>query len=244
VVEGVGRQAVANSFVTAVATGAVRELRAAGNRLHSVGPDSSAGLVAGIYVATPAPQVAIDDNTVRRGMTDAAQPTAAWAAIIVSPVSATDRILDDNAGMDQARLRIGDFTFVHGATSTFLLSATHVFAVARVLSELSVRGNRLAARDSRLPLVVVGGGVGTCLFSENHCHVVGERAVEPVHGSLSAHVTNVANNRLVAETEQECLRLFNDSERCVVLGNISSGRITVDGGPVPAPFDQLNIVIP
>lgn len=243
VVAGVGRSALANPMVAGITVGAVDELRVAGNRLHAVGPEASAGLVAGVYVAPPVGHIVLDDNTVRRGGTDVAgRPGMAWAAIIVFPVSATDGIRVRE--VDPAALRIGGFTFVHTADSTFVLSAAYIRAVRRAPSELSVRGNRLAARDTRIPLVVVGGGVGTCLFSENHCRVDGQRVGEPVHGSLTAVVNNAANNRLTADTERECLHLFNDSGRAVVLGNVSSGRIRVDGVPLAAPFDQLNILVP
>jgi hypothetical protein len=242
VVESVGRKAVASPFVSGIAAGAVRELRAAGNRLHGIGPDTSAGLIAGVYVAPPVPQVALDDNTVRRALTEGGeQPIAGWAAIMVFPVSG---MRAGNGGFEPAGLGIGSFKFVHTADSTFVLNSTHILAVSRRPSELSVRSNRLSARDTRIPLVVVGGGVGTCLFSENHCRVEGQRVVEPVHGSLAAVVSNVANNRMIAETERESLHVFNDSQRAIVLGNISTGPILVDGVPLQPPFDQLNIVGP
>jgi Family of unknown function (DUF6519)/Right handed beta helix region len=244
-VEGAGRQAVASPFVAGIAAGAVGEFRAAGNRLHAIGPDSSAGMVAGVYVAPPAPQVALDENTVRRGLTDRGQqPIAGWAALMVFPVSGANEIRAGTARFDPAGLGIGSFKFVHTIDSTFLLSTTHILAVARRPSELSVRGNQLTARNTRVPLVVVGGDVRTCLFSENHCRVAGERAVEPIHGSLDAFVNNVANNRLIADTDGDSLHLFNDGKRAVVLGNISTGQILVDGGPVLPPFDQLNIRMP
>jgi hypothetical protein len=81
-------------------------------------------------------------------------------------------------------------------------------------------------------------------LSENHCRVAGERALEPIHGSLDAFVNNVANNRLIAETDGGSLHLFNDGKRAIVLGNITTGPIQVDDGPVPPPFDQLNIRMP
>jgi hypothetical protein len=244
-VEGVGRAARANPFVAGISLGAIRELRAAGNHLHAIGPDASAGVVAGVYVAPPVPQAAIDDNTVRRGRTDRdEQPTVAWAGIIVYPVSGTDDIRAGNTGFDPAGLDIGSFKFVHTVDSTFVLSSTHILAVGRRPTELSVRGNQLMARHTRIPLVVVGGGVRTCLFSENHCRVAGERVLEPIHGSLDAFVNNVANNRLIAETDGDSLHLFNDGKRAIVLGNITTGTIQVDGGPVPPPFDQLNIRMP
>ncbi len=242
-IQNVGREARANRLIAGIAAGLSGEVRIAANRLSGIGPDASAGLVTGVYVAPPVPQVALDDNTVRRGLTDNSdQSAAAWAAIIVAPIGATD---DQNRGaaFDSASVGLGRFTIVHAASSTFLLSATHILAVARRPSELSIRGNRLMARDTRIPLVVVRGGVGTCLFSENHCRVEG-RFVQPVHGSLTAYTNNVANNRFVAPTEQDALHLFNDSGRAVVLGNISTGPILVDGGGLPPHFDQLNILVP
>jgi hypothetical protein len=240
VVENVGQNVVVSPFVAGIATGAIRELRIAGNRLHAIGPGRSAGLIAGVYVAPPVPQVALDDNTVNRGPTEGGEQTVAgWAAIMVSPVSG---IRAENVGFEPVGLGIGSLKFVHTADSTFMLNLTHILAVGRRPTELSVRNNRLTARDTRVPLVVVGGGVGTCLFSENHCRVEGQRVVEPVHGSLAAVVNNVANNRLIAETERESLHVFNDSNRAIVLGNVSSGPILVDGAPVQPPFDQLNIV--
>ncbi len=244
VLEGVGRQSLANPFVAGIAAGAVGELRAAGNRLNAVGPDAGPRLMAGIFIAPPVPQIALDDNTVTRTGGDGQQPVVAWAAILIFPVSAIDRDQGGNPAVDPAGPGIGGFTFVHAADSTFVLSPTHLTAVRRVQSDVSVRSNRLQSRDVRVPLVVVGGGIGTCLFSDNHCRVTGQIAMEPVHGSLTAVVNNVANNRLTAETDGESLLLVNSSKRAVVLGNISSGRIRVDGGPVPPPFDQLNLLVP
>lgn len=241
VVENVGRQARANRLMAGIAAGLCGEVRIAANRLHGIGPDVSAGLVAGVYVAPPVRQIALDDNTVRRGRTDSAdQSPAAWAAIVVAPIGATD---DQAAAFDSTGQSLGRFTVVHAVASTFLLSPTHILAVARRPSEVSIRGNRLRAADTRIPLVMVRGGVGTCLFSENHCRVEG-RFVEPVHGSLRADINNVSNNRLVAQSDQDALHVFNDTGRAVVLGNISSGRILVDGAGLQSPFDQLNILVP
>lgn len=243
-IESVGREARANRLVAGIATGLSGEVRIAANRLSGIGPDASAGLVAGIHVAPPVPQVALDDNTVRRGVSDGArQSSAAWAAVVVAPVGGNDDGIRGAAtAFEPSSLGIGRFTVLHSAASTFLLSATHILAMARRPSELSVRGNRLMARDTRVPLVVVAGGVGTCLFSENHCRVEG-RVDEPVHGSLAANINNVANNRFVAPSELDVLHVFNDSGRSVVLGNISSGPIRVDGGGLPPQFDQLNILV-
>ncbi|MDF3308896.1 DUF6519 domain-containing protein [Rhodococcus sp. T2V] len=241
VVEGVGRQALANPFVAGIAAGAVGELRATGNRLRAIGPETSARLIAGIYVAPPVPQVTLDDNSVHRTGDDQ-QPLVPWAAILIFPVSWTDLEQAENAGFDASGPGIGSFKFAHAETSTFLLSPTHLTAISTVPSEVSVRGNRLQGGDIRVPLVVIGGGVGTCLFSDNHCRVAGQVGNEPVHGSLAAVVNNVANNRLTAETDAESLHLINGNELAVVLGNISSGRIRVNGAAVPAPFDQLNLL--
>jgi hypothetical protein len=239
----VGRRALANPFIAGIAVGAVGELRVAGNRLQTIGPDAVARLIAGIYVAPPVPQIALDDNTVRRiAIGGGEQQVVGWVAILVFPVSGTDQA--GPLAVDTVRTSIGTFSFLHAAASTFLLSPTHLVAVDRVPSDLSVRGNRLHARDSRMPLVVAGGGIGTCLFSDNHCRVDGQRGTEPVHGLLTTVVNNVANNRLSAETDRESLRLVSSSGRAVVLGNISSGRIRVNNGPIPAPFDQLNLLVP
>ena len=60
-------------------------------------------------------------------------------------------------------------------------------------------------------------------------------------GHLAARVVNASNNRLVGAVEGDTLALEGE-KRAVVLGNISSGGITVAGAPLSSPWLELNLL--
>ncbi len=213
----------------------IHELRAAGNRLHGIGPVRGGGAVVGVHLVTPLRHVAVDDNSINRAAEDADEiELARWWGLRIEPGTGSD-------GAGIVFPTPSRFAYVTAGRQAFLLTAHHVVARPMGLSVASLRGNRLLGVSTAAPVVHVEG-VESCLFADNHCQSVGAGESGALLCNLNARVVNASNNRLIGKGDLDTLSISNTSKRGVVIGNVSTGNILVDGASLPAPWDQLNLI--
>lgn len=259
VFEKVGRDAAVSLLVAGIAGVYVKEARVAGNRLHGIGPVSSPLTVAGIYFRPPFLHLAIDDNSVSRAADDkeTLETATSWLAVFVGSTAIGGTAITDATSIRAAAAdnALGtEFNEALGLThfagiSTFTVDNTHyaisdtrIFVLAPTSLAVSTRGNRLRGEQARGPIVAIAGGE-SCLFAENHCQMAGnKRNVLGDIAILSGNSVNASNNRLMSVSDGNSLSIKSSESGAVVLGNIVSGKIILNGSSLPAPWAPLNIL--
>jgi hypothetical protein len=134
----------------------------------------------------------------------------------------------------------------------YLISATQILqwwpAGSNRVS--AIRGNRLDAVGDGPAAVVTTNG--SCTFAENHCSVPADDQspnfktpiVELVVDTLVLSGNQVVGPRSDAMTAIEARvggGTIKGDPAITALGNITAGRITVNGGPLQPPWEPLNI---
>ena len=112
-------------------------------------------------------------------------------------------------------------------------------------AQISCRGNQLRSRRSLSePMVwVYGAGARALGFSDNQCDVEAPGEGPPIV-LLAAPVMSVNANSVVHNSESGSMELHTSRGReAAVLGNVTTGTILLNGSPLPAPFDALNLRI-
>jgi hypothetical protein len=183
-----------------------------------------------INLLSPFHRVAIDDNTIHRsnGGKDSLQ-VADWRAVNIGIT-----------GESTPRYRFAA-AYVAGEDAGYLLSANRVARLVARHPAVSIRGNQLHGRRTRLALNACSG-VESCLFSENHCQLHDEDDREPPLGELAARTVTATHNRLI-NSGKLALQLAPQVESAIVVGNTSKRDIKVIGGsPVPPNIDLTNII--
>jgi hypothetical protein len=228
-VHGVGSAGAAGVLV-----GDCQRLRVTGNDVAGVGvPDSGGG-----GIEASGGRITVADNSVRRAGDPGAKLSAdvEWYGIFV---------IGDDPEKDE---EVSGVTVAGGANRAFLLrNAETVIALdpkrgravvlPRGRSSIAVHGN----------LVESVGGVqavymqtrGSCVFSDNRVFLLTRRsAVAKVFaGALVA-----SDNYLEGMDKLAALDLtLPGGAGLTVSGNVSSGPVVLNGGPLPSPWDQLNV---
>jgi hypothetical protein len=233
VIANVARGASATPMIDAIRALACGQLRVAGNRLFAIGPDRGSGEMTAIHVLPPFDRTVIDNNHVDRIDRDVEQQLdlAIWRAINIA------------AGQVGAPgFFVPAYSLVVGEVA-YLLTASHVFAIAVRMGDLSVQGNQLRAHQTKVPLNECID-VQHCLFAGNHCEVIDNGERPSLLGVLSAHTLNASNNHLVGVGEYETLHLKPQVQGAIVIGNTSTGYIQMlHGVPIPHDIYLTNIFI-
>ena len=225
----VARNASASPEINVLRLLAVGETRIARNRLYAIGPDRGAGEVNAIRLPPPFDQVAIDENQIERTVTAGQDP---------GPL--TWRVIDIDAAEITFPTHFANALYVSTGETAYMLSATHL-AVRPVQSgNLAIRSNRLQTGET-LVTAVRCSGIDDCLFSANQCEVIGQARTQPTIGLIAARTINVSNNRLLSAGDLQTMHLQPQIKQAIVLGNTSSGPITLSGAPVPADIGLTNI---
>jgi hypothetical protein len=233
VIANVARGAGAKPMIDAIRALACGQLRIAGNRLFAIGPengsdnDNDRGEMTAIHVLPPFDRTVIDNNHVERIDRDGTQQPvlAIWRAINVASGQVGNR-----------KFFVPAYSLVAGEFA-YLLTASHVFATAVRMGDLSIQGNQLRAHQTKVPLNQCTD-VQHCLFASNHCEVIGDSGESPMLGLLLARTLNASNNYLRGVGKFDTLHLQSQVDRAIVIGNTSSGTIRVLNG-VPIPNDIL-----
>ena len=236
-VHRVGLKATAVALRGGIVATGVQRLRIAGNDLVDIAPPGSfdGGIGVGIAVWAPYLQADVSHNHVDRESTALTQGGGRFTALSIAEPTA-----------ERSSSRVGTFSVLRvdaGTTLTFGGSRPFVTkspvdaggataaAVARPASA-SVHANGFASRGTE-PVVRIAAS-GDVLFGDNRCE---SRGGAKVAVQLAAAALIVNTNR-VRGGEQS---IAVDSKVVTVLGNITTGDIALNGGPLPAPWAALNV---
>ncbi len=238
-VTGIAPAAQGAVEVSGLLVGGVGEARVAGNRFDVVGPRRIAGTANGIRLLVPKHHLAVDDNTVARIADDEVElQPASWYAVRIG------RGVEKGTG----EMSTSGFAALDDGKQIYLVTATRFYVLPRHDPSASVRGNRLRGRMIQVPLVVVDG-VHWCLFADNHCEVLGAASEQAQLGRLTGFVVNASNNRFAGlfgpdglALEIKNLGLSENDSPGPVLGNVSTGRIIVDGNHLGGDWLKFNVI--
>jgi hypothetical protein len=108
-------------------------------------------------------------------------------------------------------------------------------------AQVAVRGNVLEALGEMRAVDIQNPGA--CLFSDNHCSAnTGERPnVAQIHAGAIVASSNYLEGPVGEETITLLLQLPSVPAPCTVLGNVTSGRIQVNGVDLAPPWQALNV---
>ena len=230
----VARQATQSPGRAALALQACAEVRVAGNRFFGIGPDRFVGRTIAIAAAATFRQLAVDDNSAAR-IGDSAEGLlpAQWQAIVVGtrPPPDSPGGIVATPGVIVALLN----------ENAVYLSAFRVGLLSALQGTASVRGNRLRSQLTIAPTIEIDDVVG-CLLNQNDAEATATAAgaaMAPVMRVQCQHAS--AGGNRVVHPNREATSLAIDATQFAVLGNMTSGVIRVNGAPLPAPWNALNV---
>jgi hypothetical protein len=230
VVSGVGSQAVQSPERAGIqAIGPSSSMRISGNDVADVGPSGEfVRETAGIEYLGGFGQLEISANRVRRsqGVLPPSNPSV-WIALRIQAALLREGITGRN------------FTFLGGDGLAFAVLGTKVIRLASGDSQLTVLGNQLESYGQS-PTVRLAT-TASCIFSNNQC-VLDLRTDRPV-GEVDAAALAVSSNYLQGPGDLALVITVPDPHALTVLGNVTRGQIRVNGGPLAAPWLQLNAAI-
>jgi hypothetical protein len=231
----VARQAAQSRLRVGIGVLASGDVRVAGNRVFGMGPLGFHSRTIGVAIEAVR-EVGIHDNTVGRvsEAAEVASPTP-WQAIVVAQSQVQNEA--GAAGVTTTRKVVTmplENQLLH-------LSAFRVGLLARGPGSVLLRGNRVRGQSTVAPLVDIDVDVG-CILAENDGELSGTvtGGVSPVVRVGGPHV-NAANNRLIGFGDQISMQL--SAPRFAVLGNMTTGPIRANGTALPAPWNDLNVIV-
>jgi len=259
-IRGVGADAPsALARVGVLVTGA-ETLRIGSNLILEVGADEFGGLGAGVLTGGFLERTDIYDNTIRRARgADVPRSGSAWTAI---GILASGRMVasddeeqrpnefsaaaahppgDEDDGASELR-RVLHFA----AAAIFAEGATHSYSVFAAAGRISVGGLGGASVGVR-GNVADGFGLGGAIFVLAATCVLGENRVtyDNPRGSvaavrLRADSVIVDANHVVTRRKRPAITIAAVS-KVTVIGNVTTSPIELNGGPLPTPWDVLNV---
>ena len=226
---------------------AVARLRLHGNQVTALAPAGDyLGSAAALLVAGPGIDLVVSDNQVARdasAVADAAR--SSWIGLAVGSLGAASfntTFVGSAAGAVHAAYASvvplsagGDALVFSGARAFVAAGAGVALANLGASGAVSVHGNSFAARSTD-PAVTVRAP-RECLFSDNrveHLTTTGAAAVVQNTPLAIVSANRVRNNADIA------IRV-DTAKTVAAVANITTGIIQVAGGPLPAPFDPLNL---
>lgn len=250
-IRSLGVQPAGMSFCTGIYTWDVDRARILGNEMTDIGPSVFEGNVGGIVLASPLGEFEVHHNRVERETIPAQGSGGNWTALQIGPQAAQGAIAPGAAAPTGTAAAAAAATGTAAATrspaATTNLNSTRIgnvemvaldgrriLAAAPILgSSGSILGNVIRARGQR-PAVEVTAG--ECLFNDNRVEIAGFTTAV----ALSAPVAIVSANRVKGARISIAVTTAA-SRPAAVVGNITTGIITVSGG-FTAPFAPLNLI--
>jgi hypothetical protein len=146
----------------------------------------------------------------------------------------------------------GEQTLYTIGDKLYLISATEILQWWPAGSDRvsAIRGNRLDAVGDGPAAVVLTRG--SCTFAENHCSVPvdgqGTGGKSPIV-ELAVDTLVLSGNQVVGPRSDAMIAIdarvgggtIKGDPAITALGNITAGRIVVNGGPLQPPWEPLNI---
>jgi hypothetical protein len=226
-VDGVGADGSANSAI-GMAVILADDVRVSDNTVMRVGSPQRDGRTVGIGVASTTNSVTLQDNTVHSGPTEAESQRPGWRALVVTGTG--------REGGPTRVIRAGNVGRI-----AFDGAWLYVKATAETGAPLQLVSNTLYGGGESVAVTLDADG--DALLSANR--FAQPPGVENPALDLNAPTAVVQGNRAVGGRPSMRLQVSPDSS--VVIGNITSGDITVAGTPVQQTgkaWSQLNPVVP
>jgi hypothetical protein len=202
------------------------DVRVSGNTVSQVGsPGATSANAYGIYVSSWGGAVSVGDNVVLSGAGPVPVTRPGWVALTLKG-DAEGRV----AGVRSVRTAAGVWSMIGDFASLQQETLGHV----------ELNGNTLhGGADDPAVVVTTGGDV---VMNANRCEQPGTGAQHAVR--MAAGVALVQGNRL--RGGRPSMTMTVDIDSVVVLGNVSSGGIQINGTPVEGypdkPWSSLNPV--
>lgn len=232
VVNGFAANAVQAPDRVAIRVVGCGDIRISGNHLSNLGSREYLGYVAAIELVAPFTLANIADNIITRA--EEGDIPASWQAIRVAPLVAP------RPGL------FAEGVMLLAGETAFLLTGDRLRALAqKPANGISIRGNQIIVRRSRMPLVEVGGMLNI-LFADNYCEAEPAPGVEfprTIVEILDGAVIVSQNRVRWTSNDFDAISIFN-SKAYTVIGNITMGNIRVNNGTLGDPWKPLNILAP
>ncbi len=213
------------------------DLRIQGNRVQNVLPGLvTSSFSAGIDVEGPVGKnLMIENNSVKVDV-----PTAGQLHCY------TLRILRPRQ-LFWTYVRLNEQAVFPGGQA-YVIGTWHVTAVA-LSSMLVIRGNSLefnggSLKDVREPMVTIDDEVSFCTFGGNICLAPGGNRPFGVF-LVTVGTAVVDSNQIIGVTQDGGvgLSIGTISKRATVTGNLVTGQIQLEGSPLGAPWNAINIAL-
>lgn len=226
---GIGPKAVQVPGLAGIqAIGPSRSMRISGNEVADVGPagDDIFREAAGIDYVGAFGQLQVGENRVRRSTTDrpGGSPVP-WLALRIRTALSSQSIAGSH------------FTFLAADALAFAVVGTKVIRLPADTSQLTVQANQLESYGQAETVLIQTSA--TCVFSNNQCFLdlkTGSPAATVRAGAVVASA-----NVLRAPGDLALVITVPGDGAFTVLGNITKGKIIVNGSALGAPWLPLNV---
>jgi hypothetical protein len=227
VISAVGHNAALAAVIAGIRSDLALDLRVSDNTITNIAPPTDfQNLAAGVLIVAPVGHVDVTANLIRRQLTPN-DDNSPWEAICILGFGS------EPAGRFQAS------SFTNLAPSGQVNAINSLAASAAAPVRAGVVDNTCHGYG-RGPLTQVFV-TGSCRFSDNQ-YVCGS-------GKVAAVVEVIAETAIAAENRVECSRdtrsldlKLGNAKALTVLGNIVGGPILVNGAPLGAPWQPLNVI--
>lgn len=254
-IDGVGEFGQSGALYTGIAGEALARVTISDNEIARIGPDNPEVRAIGIMLRQPFGEMALRGNRIeaRRGQ----EAFASWSAIEIGIPFEDIPDLDDDGGDIPIPAAV-NFTSLGAAeddTVAFVALSEDVLrlsanGVARVFvsrqSTIAVTGTQITAEPALLrPMVTVFHGNLLTLDASHNQLTQGGPDFDnlPPLMVLGGRRISLASNTLVHRRVVPSIRMRTGGNGdATALGNITAEPIRLNGGNLPAPFDQLNIL--
>ena len=209
------------------------DIRISGNHLSDLGPlQAHTGYVAGIELISPFVRANLAGNIISRAA-EGEIAASNWIAIRIT--SPNEKVVNRY---------VGAFLLATDKKLNFLMTRKRLRPVTlQAANGATINGNQIMARRSTAGLVMVERVLST-LFSDNHCEAepaATQRAPLPIV-EIEGGAVIVSQNRVRWTASDFNAISITKSKSFTVMGNITMGDISIDGGALPAPWAPLNIL--
>lgn len=254
-IQGVGQLGQSDALYAGIAAEGVARLTISDNEIAGIGPDNPQVRAIGIVVRRPYGELALRGNRIeaRAGL----EVISTWSAIEIGTPFDDIPDLDGDDGVVPTpasgnyttlpRVPRNEVAYVALSGDVMRLTPTGIArAFASRQSTAAITSSQLAAdMDLLRPLVTVfDGNLQSLDVSHNQLTQTGSGTGDlPPLMVLGAQRISVASNTLLHRREVPSILLHTGGNRAATpIGNITRVPIRMNGAPLPAPFDQLNIV--
>jgi hypothetical protein len=234
-ISGVGTEAAAGARLVGIGIVACASVRIVGNEIVDIGPAQEFMRESGgILIFPPFDRVDVADNVVRRSRQLPNDPDARsdWYALFIqgSKTAVQGRPINVSVKLGE------NLEYVHLPTATMVIVKDRLFTLPHGQEIVAARGNLLEAHGANPAVSITIAG--DCTFNDNRCQLFPSSANSIV--GINA-VSFIASANYVRGRNDIAMDLHAALKKFTVLGNVTDGRIFVNGGLLDDPWKPLNV---